>query len=253
MEMSKAADDYNAFQLAHGVLTVQYVTELVTFWQENHPGLTVDGKAGGEQTVPSILKAIAKRNVGPQPGPDGLQVQSHWLVGPSVQRIDADPSWFEGPLDGGEPAGIVAHFTDTDPGTAVNMAKRRARKYGIDADDRLASWHITIETDGSIVVMIPLDHRAWHAGSPSAQPVPGLGGANAHTIGIELVGFGKVFTAAQVNAAAHVWRAVVRRYAIARDFAMITHQSIDPTRRDDPGPVWMGQHAAAVLDFAYHG
>jgi hypothetical protein len=253
MLMTKAADDFNAFQLANKVLKIEYVTELVTFWQENHSGLSVDGKAGAQQTIPSIMKAIAKRNPAPQPGPDELRVESHWLVGSRVQRIDADPSWFGGPLDDGAPGGIVAHFTDTDPGTAVNMAKRRARKFGIDPDDRLASWHVTIDTDGSIVTMIPLDHRAWHAGSPSAQPVPGLGGANAHTIGIELVGFGKVFTAAQVNAAAQVWRAIVRHYSIPRDFAMITHQSIDPTRRDDPGPVWMGQHAATVLDLAYHG
>jgi N-acetyl-anhydromuramyl-L-alanine amidase AmpD len=73
------------------------------------------------------------------------------------------------------------------------------------------------------------------------------------TVGIELVGFGKVFTTAQVNTAARVWRALVSHYAIPRDLAMITHESIDPTRRDDPGPVWMGQHAANVLDFAYHG
>ncbi|HEX7797144.1 MAG TPA: peptidoglycan recognition family protein [Vicinamibacterales bacterium] len=251
--MTKAADDFNAFQLANHVLKVEHVSELVSFWQEHHAGLTVDGKAGGQQTIPSIVKAIAKRSQAAPPGPGELRIETHWLVGPGVQRIDADPSWFGGPLDGGAPGGIVAHFTDTDPGTAVNMAKRRARKFGTDPDDRLASWHITVDTDGSIVVMIPLDHCAWHAGSPTARPVPGLGGANAHTVGIELVGFGKVFTTAQVNAAAHVWRAVVRQYAIPREFAMITHQSIDPTQRDDPGPVWMGDHAACVLDFAYYG
>lgn len=249
--MTTAADDFNAFQLANKVLKIEHITELVTFWQDNHPGLTVDGKAGEQQTIPSIMKAIAQRNPAPLTGPDEFRIEASWLVGPGVQRIDADPSWFGDPLDGGAPRGIVAHFTDTAPGTAINMANRRARRFGVDPDDRLASWHITVETDGSIVVMIPLDHRAWHAGSPTAQPVPGLGSANAHTIGIELVGFGKVFTPAQVTTAAQVWRAIVRQYSIPRDFAMITHQSIDPTRRDDPGPVWMGTHAPGVLDFAY--
>jgi N-acetylmuramoyl-L-alanine amidase-like protein len=251
--MTGAANDFNAFQLANKVLKIEHVTELVTFWQEHHPGLTIDGKAGATQTIPSIVKAIARRDPAPPPGPDEVHVQSHWLVGPNVHRLDADPSWFGGPLDEGSPGGIVAHFTDTDPGTAMAMAKRRARRFGLDPGDRLASWHITVDTDGSIVVMIPLDHRAWHAGSSSALPVPGLGPANAHTVGIELVGFGKVFTPAQVTAAAQVWRAVVRQYAIPRELAMITHQSIDPARRDDPGPVWMGNHAANVLDFAYHG
>lgn len=250
--MAQAADDFNAFQLANRALKIEHVTELVTYWQEQH-GLKVDGKAGSAQTIPSIIKAIAKRHALPPPGPEDLQVKDSWLVGNGVNKIPADPSWFGGLLAGGAPGGIVAHFTDTDPGTAVNMAKRRARHFGDDPDDRLASWHITIETDGSTVVMIPLDHIAWHAGSSTAVPVPGLGSANAHTIGIELVGYGKVFTEAQVRTAAQVWRALVRQYAIPRDYAMITHQSIDPTRRDDPGPVWMGQHAAAVLDFAYHG
>lgn len=251
--MTKAADDFNTFQLANKVLKIEHITELVTFWQENHPGLSVDGKAGGQETIPSIAKAIAKRNAPPPLGANDIRIEAHWLIGPGVQRIDAHQSWFGQTLEGGAPGGIVAHYTDTGPGTAVNMAKRRARKFGTDPDDRLASWHITIETDGSVVIMIPLDHRAWHAGSPTAHPVPGLGGANAHTIGIELVGFGKVFTTAQVDTASQVWRAVVRHYSIPREFAMITHQSIDPTRRDDPGPVWMSEHAAHVLDFAYHG
>src|ERR1041384_7013647 len=173
--MTKAADDFNAFQIANKVLKVEHITELVTFWQYNHPGCTVDGKAGSQQTIPSINKAIAKRS--PPPAPGDHRIDAHWLIGANVQRIDAHASWFGGFLDGGAPRGIVAHFTDTDPGTAVNMAKRRSRKFGTTPDDRLASWHITLDTDGSVVIMIPLDRHAYHAGSPTARPLPGLGSA----------------------------------------------------------------------------
>jgi hypothetical protein len=247
--MTKEADDFNADQLAKQRLTIEHITELVTHWQETHSGLSVDGKAGTQQTIPSIAQSISRRS-GPAAGND-LAVDAHWLIGPGVTRIDAHASWYGGALASNKPLGIVAHYTDTAPGTAVNMARRRAREFGKDPTDRRASWHITIETDGSVVVMVPFNRTAWHAGSETAQPVPGLGNANANTLGIELVGSGKDFPPAQVTAACKVWRAVVKHYAIARQHAMITHQSIDPTRRNDPGPVWMGQHAAGVLDFAY--
>jgi hypothetical protein len=250
--MTKDADDFNAKQLASGLLKVEHITELVRYWQNGHPGLDVDGKAGAAQTIPSIAAAITRPNpASPALVGGELTVAANWLLGPNVERIDADASWFGGTMASGKPLGIVAHYTDTDAGTSVAMAKRRARPFGQDPDDRLASWHITVESDGSIVVMIALDRIAWHAGSPTAKPVPGIGNANANMVGIELVGFGKQFPPAQVTAASKVWRALVKHYGIAREHAMVTHQSIDPTRRDDPGPVWMNQHAANVLDFAY--
>jgi N-acetyl-anhydromuramyl-L-alanine amidase AmpD len=174
-----------------------------------------------------------------------------WLVGPRVQKIAIHDSWHSGPMSAGKPLGIVAHYTATNAGTAINMAKRRTHVFGTDPDDRAASWHITIETDGSIIVMMRAHQRAWHAGSDTAKPIPGIGNANANTVGIELVGFGTEFPPAQVDAACKVWRALVRRYTIPRQFAMISHQSIDPTRREDPGPLWMNTYAKQVLDFAY--
>ena len=143
----------------------------------------------------------------------------------------------------------MAHYTATDPGTAVAMAKNRQRART--PADRAASWHLTIDADGSVVQMITLNRVAWHAGSDTAKPIPGVGSANNNSIGIELVGRGDVFPSSQVAAACKVWRAIVRAYGIQREHAMITHQSIDPTRRSDPGPVWTSQHAGMVLDFAY--
>ena len=99
------------------------------------------------------------------------------------------------------------------------MARNRARPRT--PDDRVASWHLTIDADGSVVQMIPLDRVAWHAGGPGSRPIPGLGWANMHTVGIELVGDGRAFPEAQVAAACAVWRALVRAYSIPRAFAMI--------------------------------
>lgn len=230
------ADEYNAQRLASGELTTAHISELTRFWQREH-GLVPDGKAG-----PLTIQALDTRVSG---------IVDGWLQGDDVLRISADTSWYGATLSGGRPGGIVAHYTATDPGTAINMAKRRAHKFGSDPDDRLASWHITIETDGSMVQMIPFTSVAWHAGSDTAQPVPGLGYANQVTVGVELVGYGDKFTDAQVESAKRLWRALVRTYGIRRKFAMVTHQSIDPTRRNDPGPLWVEKYAPAVLEYAY--
>lgn len=236
---------YNAAQLAAGRLTAEHIAELVRAWQSAH-GLTVDGLAG-PRTIASLDASLAARE--PSRIPGSLEVISHWLVGLGVTRIEAHQSWFGGAMGSGRPLGIVAHYTATGPGTAIAMARNRAHQ--ILPGDRKASWHLTIETDGSIVAMVPLNRMAWHAGSPTARPVPGIGSANATCVGIELVGHGDAFPPAQVEAACAVWRALVRHYGIAREHAMITHQSIDPTWRSDPGPVWMREHAPVVLAAAY--
>jgi N-acetyl-anhydromuramyl-L-alanine amidase AmpD len=184
-----------------------------------------------------------------------LQVVDHRLVGPVgpvIARIDAHPSWYGAAMKAGKPGGVVAHYTATGPGTARSMARRRVQPYNATLKASISSWHLTIDTDGSIVQMVPFDRIAWHAGSSTAKPVPGLGPANNTCLGIELVSIdGRWFSVAQHDAACAVWRALRLAYGIAREHAMITHASIDPGRRSDPGPVWMGQHAERVLDFAY--
>lgn len=228
--------DYTASQLASGALTADHVSELARHWQATH-GLAADGMPG-PATVRSIEQALGT-----------IVVVDHLLVGPGVEQIASDPSWYGGPLTGARPGGIVVHTSATDHGTAQAMARRRTRPRA--KGDRVASWHLSIDGDGRVVQQVPLHRQAWHAGSDTAVPVPGLGWANARTVGIELVGHGREFPPAQVAAARTVWRAIVRAYGIPREHAMISHASIDPARRSDPGPVWIAEHAQAVLDAAY--
>lgn len=239
------ADEYNARQLAIGALSISHVTRLVRHWQESS-GLTADGMAG-PRTIGAIDLSIASET-----HDDVLTIDADgWLSDHDAARIPAHISWYGQTLIGGKPGGIVVHTSDTDPGTAFGMARRRQHPYGTDPDDRSASWHVSIEADGSIVQMIPLTHVAWHAGGANSHSIPGLGSPNSVTVGIELIGWAKTFPAPQVVSAKRVWRAIVRKYGIARTFAMITHQSIDPIDREDPGPIWMAQHAPDVLTAAY--
>ena len=157
------------------------------------------------------------------------------------------PSWRYGSLwtPTGKPIAIVCHYTATPPGTGAAMAKRRQAPFA--KGDRAASWHLSIEADGSVIQMAPLDVGCWHA----VGLIRGLGAANRVSVGIELVGFGKAFPETQVAAACRVWRAIVRAYPMPRAQAAIGHVDIDPARRSDPGPVWIRQHRDRVLDWAY--
>jgi N-acetyl-anhydromuramyl-L-alanine amidase AmpD len=174
-----------------------------------------------------------------------------WLYGHGVERIPIHRSWYYRHLDtpGSEPLAVVAHFTATDWGTARSMAKRRQDP--LSSDDREASWHLSIEHDGAIIQMAPLLVGCWHAGGKTARAIPGLGPANRTALGFELVGYGKEFPRAQVDAYARALRACVKYYPIKRENAMWQHSTLDPKRKTDPGPVWMRDHAAEVLDYAY--
>jgi N-acetyl-anhydromuramyl-L-alanine amidase AmpD len=184
----------------------------------------------------------------------GLTVDARgWLLGSGVTLMPSHPSWHYPKLSTptGKPLALVCHYTSTNPGTALSMARRRMRKFGEDPDDRQASWHVSVEADGSIVQQVSMLAGTWHAGSPTAVPIKGAGWANRVAIGIELVGHGKVWPEAQVIGAARLWRALIDAYAIPRALAMVTHQELDPTRKSDPGKPWMRDHAPAVLEYAF--
>lgn len=176
-----------------------------------------------------------------------------WLQGEGVTLMPSHRSWrYDGlRTPDSKPRAIVAHYTATSPGTAISMAKRRMRKFGEDPDDRAASWHISIEADGSIIQQVSLLDGAWHAGSSTAKQIKGVGWANRVAASIELVGFGKVWPGPQVLGAARVWRALVDAYDIPRALAMVQHAEIDPGRKADPGRPWMRDHADAVLEYTY--
>jgi N-acetyl-anhydromuramyl-L-alanine amidase AmpD len=177
-------------------------------------------------------------------------------------RVEMHPSWRYSWLSTPEhkPLAIVAHYSATDHGTAMSMAKRRQQPWqDFAAAHRKSypgktvpqnSWHVSIEPD-KIIQMAPLTSGCWHVGSLTAKQIPGVGWGNRTATGIEIIGWGKAFPASQVALCCDVWRALVQTYGIKREHAMVEHAKLDPGRRSDPGPIWMGKHAPTVLDYAY--
>lgn len=244
-------DDYNAHAFWMVGPVDPLITEMVRIAQEKL-GLKVDGKFG--PVTRKALEAYIK------PASVVALFDKDWYRG--AKYIHIHPTWTSGGMTGTRPDAIVWHYTATNPGTAVAMANRRKDQYRrrlpehTDADegklfDRPASWHITIDTDGTVIQMAPFTAICWHAGGHGALPIDGLGYANSVAIGIELVGHGDVFPPEQVEAAKQLARALVQHYNIDRKYAMVEHSAISPHRRSDPGVVWMTMYAKGVLDYAY--
>lgn len=237
------ADEYNRREAEAKRLTWVQITELVRYWQRSH-ALYVDGKAGPltRRSINELLPITAfKDSIAAklQPIPEYVVVDG-WIEGPNVVHVPMHASWRYSSLNtiNSEPTAIVAHYTATRHGTALSMANRRRVKR--EDDDRAASWHLSIEGDGTVVQMAPLTVGCWHAKR-----------ANRYSVGIELVGYGQAFPATQAAAAAGVWRAICGEYMITRARAMLQHSEIDPDRRRDPGPLWMKDYAPYVLGHAF--
>lgn len=185
------------------------------------------------------------------------------MTGDQVDQRIIHPSWHYAGLktQDGKPKAIVWHYSDTGPGTAINMATRRRvswtqyaedfRKANAGKSPSATSWQVSIETDGTLVQMAPLNVGCFHAGSDTAKPIDGLGWANWYSVGVELIGFGKSFTEEQVISAARFTAAIAPWASIERKNAQLQHSQIDPKRRVDPGPEWMGKYMDPVLEYAY--
>ena len=106
----------------------RHLVELVKHWQRTHK-LEADGKPGAI-TRGSIDSALAESDLDSMVALDDhlLVDDDGWLVGSRVVRVPMHHTWRGGFFDraGYRPAGIVAHYTATDPGTAMTMARRKA-------------------------------------------------------------------------------------------------------------------------------
>ncbi len=184
-------------------------------------------------------------------------IKEHWLEGPNVKHVKSHASWYFQRLSTIDklPHAIVLHESSTPAGTAINMAMRRTTAFA--KGDRAASWHISVEQDGSIVQMAPFNVGCWHAGGGASSPKPPRipdyehVSPNLCSVGIERIGMedDKVIPDKQIQAMKHLIRALATEYPISRRH-VVGHKDIDPTRKKDPGPAWKS-HEQSVLDSAY--
>lgn len=119
---------------------------------------------------------------------------------------------------------VVIHYT-----AMPDLAAARDRLCDPQAE---VSAHYLIDTDGTVLALVPEEARAWHAGAGS------WGGAediNSRSIGIELANDGaSPFAAAQMAALEALLAGVMARWRV-RPERVIGHSDMAPDRKGDPG------------------
>ncbi|WP_308915737.1 N-acetylmuramoyl-L-alanine amidase [Jannaschia sp. LMIT008] len=122
------------------------------------------------------------------------------------------------------PSLIVLHYT------AMAGLDPVVRWFGDPATE--LSAHYVVGGDGTVVVMVPEDRRAWHAGAGSWM---GCADVNSASVGIELCNRGDhPFAAAQMAALRGLLRGIMDRHGIG-PAGVIGHSDLAPGRKIDPG------------------
>jgi N-acetylmuramoyl-L-alanine amidase len=102
--------------------------------------------------------------------------------------------------------------------------------------DAGVSAHYLITEEGEVILLVPEEHRAWHAGKSFWR---GVTDVNSASIGIELdhpghAGGNPVFAEAQIDALIPLLARIVGRYDIPRA-NVVAHSDVAPARKIDPG------------------
>ena len=94
------------------------------------------------------------------------------------------------------------------------------------------SAHYLIAADGEVILLVPEDLRAWHAGAGTWGAVTDV---NSRSIGIELANTGFApFAAPQMDALTALLHGIKARWNI-RPERVIGHSDMAPGRKIDPG------------------
>lgn len=129
--------------------------------------------------------------------------------------------------DGCLPDCLVLHYT------CLNMKRSIAH---LSCQEKGVSTHYIIDRDGSLVQLVPLARRSWHAG---VSTLYGRNDVNSFSIGIDLIyipGEHHDYTRHQYEVLAHLTRELVARFDIpSHRIVGHEHVALPPGRKQDPG------------------
>lgn len=96
------------------------------------------------------------------------------------------------------------------------------------------SAHFYIRRDGELIQYVPVDKRAWHAGTSVFRERTEC---NDFSIGIELEGADTIpFTDTQYDVLARLVKCLQIAYPAISNDNIVGHSDIAPERKTDPGP-----------------
>ena len=98
------------------------------------------------------------------------------------------------------------------------------------------SCHYFIKRDGSVILMVPVNYEAWHAGKSNWKKDKSL---NKKSIGIEISNKGHTygyqpFTKKQIKSLIRLTKFLIRKYNIKKN-NILGHSDISFERKKDPG------------------
>ncbi|NJP05205.1 MAG: N-acetylmuramoyl-L-alanine amidase [Chloroflexaceae bacterium] len=146
------------------------------------------------------------------------------------------------PLDGLEIRYVVVHNTEETFEDTIRL---------FTSPLKYAATQYVIRPDGQVVQMVDNRHLAWHTGNPFL---------NAHSIGIEHVGFGidghQWYTEAMYQSSAKLVRYLAQKYGFPADRAHIVGHDELPGAgtggqagmHTDPGPFWNWEHYMELIE-----
>ena len=105
-------------------------------------------------------------------------------------------------------------------------------------DENKVSSHFSIDRLGTVWQHVEDSKRAWHAGKssmpPSAKHPSPRENVNDFSIGIEMIGvWSERFRARQYRSLIRLIAELLKKFPIE---TIVSHQSIAPDRKNDPGP-----------------
>lgn len=218
-----------------------------------------------------------------------MRVADGWLV-PSAKDdpvIVRTPTSRTQPYTVPGPLAVVWHWTGSgvDDNRGHRDSEALARWIADPDSDARASWHVLIDRDGTVIQSAPTTVGTQHVGRTGR--IRGMTrGVNGCTVGIELENLGELrgpgdylaawpfdgkaprvpaarakkaadgrffdtYTTAQEKSAEAVLRALVLAYSWPREACTYGHVDFDSPRKQDPGPLWLGEVLPRILDRIY--
>lgn len=126
---------------------------------------------------------------------------------------------------------IVLHYTGMADGESAITRLR-------DPEAKVSSHYVVAE-DGTVLLLVPEEKRAWHAGASQWRDVYDV---NSASVGIEIVNPGhdlgyRPFPDEQMDAVIRLVHDIKDRYQITRG-NIVGHSDIAPARKRDPGELF---------------
>ncbi len=166
-----------------------------------------------------------------------------------LSRVGIQCLWQPSPNHNSRPADapidtLIVHYTALEFEASITH---------LSCPEKGVSTHYVVDRDGTLVQLVSLSRRGWHAGMSSLHGRPDV---NSYSVGLDLVfvpATDREFTAVQYRVLGQLTRALLAILPISTS-NIVGHEDValPPGRKTDPGPAfnWTRYFSEADLEGA---